>query len=66
MKMKVKNLFIEKLLGSWKCGKRIKAQAYKKLADGMGIDVADCHFGNFEIEDLEKALAFLILKNDRR
>lgn len=62
MKMKVKELFIERFLGSWDCSQKIKTRGYRQLAKGIGIKLEDCHFGNFEIEDLEKALAFLILK----
>lgn len=60
-KMDVKNLFIEKLLGgSWQYSKRKKGSAYKRLADAMGIDVDECHFGDFELDELDVARNFLI------
>lgn len=36
-----------------------RRKAYKWLADKMGIDPKDCHFGYFDLEQLKKAYRIL-------
>lgn len=55
LKMEVKNQWIKQELGEWKKGdKKAKGIAYNKLADKLGIDVKDCHFGYFDLETCKK------------
>jgi uncharacterized protein YlaI len=55
IKMEVKNAWIKKELGEWGEGNsKAKGEAYKKLADQLGIKVKYCHFGYFGIETCQK------------
>ena len=43
----------------WKTGKLRRNTAYGRLAEALGIPVADCHIGHFETDKLLKALEIL-------
>lgn len=54
MRMSCHGLFDSKWKGKKK-GSKIRCQLYEKLADEMGIDLKNCHFGYFNMEELVKA-----------
>ena len=37
-----------------------RTKMYKKLADAMGIPFEECHFGYFNVEELEKSYQILL------
>lgn len=51
-KMVVKNMFIWRFMGDWDCTRKQKAWAYQRLSEITGIPVEECHFGNFELDQL--------------
>lgn len=54
MKMYCHELFDSKWRGKKK-GSKIRCNLYKKLAEAMGIDINECHFGYFDMNELQKA-----------
>lgn len=62
MKNKCHKLFDAKWLGA-KDRRGARKISYTELAEKMAIDVSECHFGYFDLEQLEKA--YLILKGER-
>jgi len=56
-----KKLFINKcLMGVWKCDKHLKESAYCWLAREMNITRAQCHFGDFTVEQCRDAYRILL------
>lgn len=43
----------------WKMKKRYRGEAYQILANKLGIDLRDCHFGHFDTPMLLKAIVIL-------
>lgn len=43
----------------WKTGRKTRSQAYGELANTLGIPARECHFGWFDKETLERAIAIL-------
>lgn len=46
----------------WRYQGRNRGKCYRELADKLGIDPKDCHFGHFDLEMLRKA--YRILKEE--
>lgn len=60
-KMKCHSIF-DSLWKSEKTGKdrhNKRVQLYKKMAEELGIDVKECHFGYFDLEMLDRAYKIL-------
>lgn len=57
LKKKCHDLFDAKWMGMGSLKERRKARKneYKALANAMGIEVSDCHFGYFDLAQLKKA-----------
>lgn len=44
----------------WRTGKMSRAIAYKWLAEKMGMLLAECHIGMFDVEDCERVVCAVI------
>lgn len=58
--MRDKKIKCHDLFDSMWRGTNKRNQLYKKLADEMQIERSHCHFGHFDIEELDKAYDILI------
>jgi len=43
----------------WKSRERTRTQAYQWLADQLGIDVENCHIGEFDVATCKRAVGIL-------
>ena len=66
MKKKCHSLFDEKWIHekNIKQKKKARKNAYKWLADKLGITVDNCHFGYFDMELLQKSYEILISQTE--
>ena len=48
---------------TWKSGQKKRSEAYKCLADELGIDFSDCHIGLFDIETCRRVAAIYEIRN---
>lgn len=64
MKMKCHDLFDKKWKGK-KNQHHARELAYQRLAKKMGLEVADCHFGHFDLETLNKAYEILEKEHEK-